>query len=63
MVLCRSLEHSTIIYESHELTPLLRLSWNKQDDYYLATFCMDSNKAIILDIRCACRALMRPASL
>src|SRR5690606_22819734 len=40
-----------IIYESPDLSPLLRLSWNKQDEYYLATFCMDSNKAIILDIR------------
>jgi WD repeat-containing protein 68 len=47
----RSLEHSTIVYESPDLTPLLRLAWNKQDDYYLATFCMDSGKTIILDIR------------
>jgi len=47
----RSLEHSTIIYESAELTPLLRLNWNKQDPNYLATIGMDTNKAIILDIR------------
>eukprot|EP01100_Stratorugosa_tubuloviscum_P009618 TRINITY_DN402_c0_g2_i1.p1 TRINITY_DN402_c0_g2~~TRINITY_DN402_c0_g2_i1.p1 ORF type:complete len:331 (-),score=131.87 TRINITY_DN402_c0_g2_i1:80-1072(-) len=50
----RSLEHSTIIYESAdspELNPLLRLCWNKQDDFYLATLSMDSPKAIILDIR------------
>merc|ERR1712146_405393 len=47
----RTLEHSTIVYESAELTPLLRLAWNKQDEYYLSTFCMDSNSTIILDIR------------
>ncbi|KAJ1391080.1 WD40-repeat-containing domain protein, partial [Ochromonadaceae sp. CCMP2298] len=47
----RSLEHSTILYESPDLTPLLKLSWNKQDPNYLATIHTDSNKAIILDIR------------
>ncbi len=31
----RSLEHSTIIYESPNLDPLLRLEWNKQDPNYL----------------------------
>jgi len=47
----RSLEHSTIIYESPQLDPLLRLCWNKQDPNYLATFMVDSYKTIILDIR------------
>jgi len=47
----RSLEHSTIIYESPDFTPLLRLGWNKQDPNYIATFCVDNNKVIILDIR------------
>lgn len=47
----RSLEHSTIIYESPELTPLLRLCWNKQDHNYLATFLMDKTQVVILDIR------------
>jgi DDB1- and CUL4-associated factor 7 len=47
----RSLEHSTILYESPDLTPLLRLSWNKQDPNYLATMSVDSSKAVILDIR------------
>jgi len=47
----RNLEHSTIIYETPGLTPLLRLSWNKQDPNYLAAIPMDSNNAIILDIR------------
>eukprot|EP00727_Mastigamoeba_balamuthi_P011901 m51a1_g7333 hypothetical protein (360) ;mRNA; r:184967-186321 len=47
----RALEHSTIIYESPDLSPLLRLAWNKQDGNYMATFLMESNKVIILDIR------------
>lgn len=50
----RSLEHSTIIYETHDLTPLMRLSWNKQDPNYLAAILTDSAKTVILDIRCAC---------
>lgn len=47
----RSLEHSTIIYETHDLTPLMRLSWNKQDPNYLAAILTDSSKTVILDIR------------
>lgn len=47
----RNLEHSTIIYETSDATPLLRLNWNKLDPNYLATFQMDSNSVIILDIR------------
>jgi DDB1- and CUL4-associated factor 7 len=47
----RSLEHSTIIYESPDMTPLLRLRWNKLDPNFLATVTMDSAKIIVLDIR------------
>jgi len=47
----RSLEHSTILYESQNFVPLLRLEWNKQDPNYLATFMVDSHRTIILDIR------------
>ena len=47
----RSLEHSTIIFESQDMTPLLRLRWNKMDPNYLATVMMDSSNVIILDIR------------
>jgi len=47
----RSLEHSTIIYETPNLEPLLRLEWNKQDPNYLATFAFASKSTIILDIR------------
>lgn len=47
----RSLEHSTILYESPDLSPLLRIAWNKQEPNYLATILTDCSKAIILDIR------------
>ncbi|CAM6088722.1 unnamed protein product [Calypogeia fissa] len=47
----RDKEHSTIIYENPENTPLLRLGWNKQDPRYMATIVMDSAKVIVLDIR------------
>jgi WD repeat-containing protein 68 len=53
----RSLEHSTIMYETTpssnnpENPGLLRLSWNKQDPNYMATFQAESNTIIILDIR------------
>lgn len=51
----RSLEHSTILYETSqsgvEGKPLLRLGWNNQDSSYIATFEPDSNKVIILDVR------------
>lgn len=51
----RTLEHSTILYETGSSgassKPLLRLGWNKQDEHYLATMAVDSSKAIVLDIR------------
>ncbi|KAJ3287484.1 WD40 repeat-like protein [Rhizoclosmatium globosum] len=62
----RSLEHSTILYDTPpqltpastttttqtmENPPLLRISWNKLDSNYLATFQMDSKKVVILDVR------------
>lgn len=47
----RSLEHSTILYESRDLAPLLKIIWNKQNPNYLATIEAEGQKAIILDIR------------
>eukprot|EP00002_Diphylleia_rotans_P035587 TRINITY_DN7780_c0_g3_i1.p1 TRINITY_DN7780_c0_g3~~TRINITY_DN7780_c0_g3_i1.p1 ORF type:complete len:333 (-),score=53.06 TRINITY_DN7780_c0_g3_i1:330-1328(-) len=47
----RSLEHSTIMYESMHYTPLLRLSWNPQDPNFIATLQMDSRKLIVIDLR------------
>lgn len=47
----RNLEHSTIIFESPDQTPLVRLAWNREDPNLLATIMMNSNKVIILDLR------------
>ncbi len=47
----RNLEHSTIIYESQDQTPFIRVAWNREDPNYLATIMMDSNKVTIVDIR------------
>ncbi|PIO52419.1 WD domain, G-beta repeat protein, partial [Teladorsagia circumcincta] len=40
----RHLEHSTIIYEDPQRTPLLRLAWNRNDHNYIATFACESNE-------------------
>lgn len=47
----RSLEHSTIMYETVGGVPLLRLAWNKLDNNYVATFSQDTARTVILDIR------------
>lgn len=47
----RHLEHSTIIYEDPQHSPLLRLSWNKQDPNYLATFSLDAME-VCTDLCC-----------
>ncbi|KAI9346611.1 WD40-repeat-containing domain protein [Obelidium mucronatum] len=62
----RALEHSTILYDTPpqltppggpnatqtmENPPLLRLSWNKLDSNYIATFQSGSQKVVVLDIR------------
>lgn len=47
----RSLEHSTIIYESPDMTPLLRLRWNTCNHSFLATLAVDSPEVVLLDIR------------
>ena len=47
----RTLEHSTIIYETSSLRPLLRLAWNKQDPNYLATVLADDPRTVVLDVR------------
>lgn len=49
----RSLEHSTILYESPSMNPLLRVSWNKTDHNYLATVQSDDSSIVVLDIRAA----------
>ncbi|KAK1305182.1 Protein TRANSPARENT TESTA GLABRA 1 [Acorus calamus] len=48
----RDKEHSTILYESPRPdTPLLRLAWDKMDRRYMATFAMDGDRVVVIDIR------------
>ncbi|KAK6029460.1 WD domain, G-beta repeat protein [Ostertagia ostertagi] len=58
----RHLEHSTIIYEDPQRTPLLRLAWNRNDHNYIATFACESNEVIILDMRIPCHPVARLAN-
>lgn len=47
----RTLDHSTIIWETPDNKPLLRIHWNRGDHNYIGCLCLDSEKATILDIR------------
>ena len=55
----RSLEHSTIMYDTPGGVPLLRLAWNPLDQNYIATFAMAGTgddkgappRTVLLDIR------------
>ena len=47
----RSLEHSTIMYEAAPGTPLLRIAWNRLDNFYIATVPGDSQRTVIIDVR------------
>lgn len=47
----RNLDHSTIIYESANNAPLLRLAWNRVNKYHIATVAMDDPGVILIDIR------------
>ncbi|CAG5107518.1 Oidioi.mRNA.OKI2018_I69.chr1.g3365.t2.cds [Oikopleura dioica] len=58
----RHLEHSTIIYESNPMRPLLRLAWNGIDANYIAALGMDVSEIIILDKRVPCIPVARLAN-
>lgn len=55
----RNLEHSTILYENPN--PILRIAWNKQDAFYIATVLQDSNRCVILDVRVPSRPVIELA--
>lgn len=54
----RSLEHSSIMYETPRGNPLLKLAWNHLDSNYIATFAADSSVTTILDIRVPSRPVI-----
>ncbi len=47
----RTLEHSSIIYETPSLSPLLKLSWNPIDSNFIAAIHSDSSCIEIIDLR------------
>lgn len=47
----RNMDHCTILYETHGLSPLLRVAWNQQDSNYISTFGLDSPDAVVIDVR------------
>lgn len=47
----REMEHCTVVYEAPNAAPLLRVTWNRFDQTYLATFAVDGSEVIIIDIR------------
>jgi len=47
----RSLDHSTVLYESSTGNPLLRVTWSKQNSHYLLTLPSRSRYAVAIDIR------------
>ncbi|CAB02115.1 WD_REPEATS_REGION domain-containing protein [Caenorhabditis elegans] len=55
----RHLNHSTIVYEDPNKEKLQRLSWNKQEPYFMALFAENSQEVQILDIRMPCNILCR----
>lgn len=46
-----NLEHSTVLYETENSLPLLRIAWNKQDPNCVAVIAMDQNYITLLDMR------------
>ena len=47
----RSLDHSTILYETPDQSSLIRLAWNKLDPNYILTTGALSNNIVIVDMR------------
>ncbi len=47
----RSLEHSTILYETKDNRALARIAFGQKEQHYLTTFGMGDEKALVLDMR------------
>lgn len=58
----RALEHSTILFEEKNNSPLLRVAWNASDENYAATFAQDSAKIIVVDLRMPSKAVAQLAA-
>ena len=47
----RNLENSAVLYEKQDMSACLRLAWNKNEPFYLATIMLESNTIVVLDTR------------
>lgn len=47
----RNLDHSTILYESKDASPLVRVGWNRVDANFVSCFGLDASVVPIIDVR------------
>lgn len=47
----RNMDHCTILYETPDLSPLLRVALNQQDPHYISVLGMESSDVVVIDIR------------
>lgn len=47
----RALEHSTILYETANQTPLARIAFSGKEQHMMACFGLEEQKVLILDMR------------
>ena len=49
--MCRNLDHSTILYESRDASPLVRVGMNRHDSNFVFCFGLDATQVPIIDVR------------
>jgi WD repeat-containing protein 68 len=54
----RSLDHSTIIYETKEQTPITKVAWNNRDSYYISALAWEKETIYVIDTRKSANALI-----
>lgn len=47
----RSLDHSTIIYESKDQTPITKIAWNMQNNHFISALAWEKDTVYIIDRR------------
>lgn len=47
----RNLDESDVLFENGDLTPMTRVSFNSQNEYFLSALCLEKNYFYIIDIR------------
>jgi DDB1- and CUL4-associated factor 7 len=54
----RSLDHSTIIYESKDQTPITKIAWNIQNSSFISALAWEKDTVFIIDTRVAMVSLV-----